>query len=203
MKLCCSPDACLLSPHIALGEAGLGFDPVEVNLATEKTDTGSVFLAANPSGSAPCPQLDRGRSLIECPATVQCVADQAPRKKLASANGSFGRYQLRQWPNFISTEIRKACSPPVDPATGGNGKTSTHKTPQARIGTTAAQLPKAPCPLGETFMVADIYLFVVLSWSSYVGVDLSSWPAFWHFMARAGDCDAAQAAVHAEGLVQG
>jgi glutathione S-transferase len=67
--------------------------------------------------------------------------------------------------------------------------------------TVAEHLNHSPYLLGERFSVADIYLFVTLSWASYVGLDLAPWPALQHFAARIGQRPAVQAALRAEGLL--
>jgi len=111
MKLYFSPGACSLSPHIVLREAGLPFEAVKVDLATKQTADGADFKAINPKGYVPALQLDDGRVLTEGPAIVQYLADQVPAKQLAPANGSWERYRLQEWLNFISTEIHKQFSP--------------------------------------------------------------------------------------------
>lgn len=203
MKLYYSPGACSLSPHIALREAGLPFDLIKVDLKTKRTEGDEDYRTINPNGYVPCLVLHDGRTLTEGPAIVQYVADQAPDKRLAPPNGSFERYQLQQWLNFISTEIHKSYSPLFNPAATNEHKAIARQALEARLATTAQHLTQRPYLLGETFTVADIYLFVTLSWAGYVGIDLAPWPALQHFAARVGQRPAVQQALRAEGLVQG
>ncbi|MFZ2661290.1 MAG: glutathione transferase GstA [Rhodoferax sp.] len=203
MKLYYSPGACSLSPHIALREAGLNFELVQVDLASKKTASGQDYLEINPAGYVPCLQLDDGRMLTEGPAILQYVADQVPGKQLAPANGSFERYHLQQWLNFISSELHKSFSPLFNPAASDDWKTAVRQTLNARLGQVARQLERAPYLLGDQFSVADIYLFVVLGWGAYVNLDLSPWPALQAFMGRVAGREAVQAALRAEGLIKG
>lgn len=203
MKLYYSPGACSLSPHIALREAGLPFDLVQVDLATKKTASGQDYLKINPAGYVPCLQLDDGRTLSEGPAIVQYVADQVPDKQLAPANGSFERYQLQQWLNFISAELHKSFSPLFNPGASDDWKNAVRQTLNARLERVARQLEHAPYLLGEQLSVADTYLFVVLGWSAHVNLDLSPWPSLQAFMGRIAGRDAVQAALRAEGLIGG
>lgn len=203
MKLYYAPGACSLSPHIALREAGLNFELVQVDLQTKKTSAGQDYLAINPAGYVPCLQLDDGRTLTEGPAILQYVADQVPGKQLAPVNGSFERYQLQQWLNFISTEIHKTFSALFNPATSGDAKAAARDLLARRLGLAAQTLQAQPYLLGGTFSVADIYLFVTLSWASYVALDLSPWPSLQAFMGRVGVREGVQAALRAEGLVKG
>ena len=66
----------------------------------------------------------------------------------------------------------------------------------------ANQLEGKQFLLGDTFSVADAYLFVVLSWAPYVGVDLSPWPGLAAYSARITGRPAVQAALRAEGLIK-
>jgi glutathione S-transferase len=203
MKLYYSPGACSLSPHIALREAGLNFELVQVDLATKKTASGQNYLEINPAGYVPCLQLDDGRTLTEGPAILQYVADRAPGKLLAPANGSFERYHLQQWLNFISAELHKSFSPLFNPGASEDWKNAVRQTIAARLGVVATRLKDAPYLLGDSLSVADIYLFVVLGWATYVNLDLSPWPALQAFMGRVGGREAVQAALRAEGLIKG
>ena len=203
MKLYYSPGACSLSPHIALREAGLNFELVQVDLATKKTASGQNYLEINPAGYVPCLQLDDGRTLTEGPAILQYVADRAPGKLLAPANGSFERYHLQQWLNFISAELHKSFSPLFNPGASEDWKNAVRQTIAARLGVVATRLKDAPYLLGDSLSVADIYLFVVLSWGAYVNLDLSPWPVLQAFMGRVGGREAVQAALRAEGLIKG
>lgn len=56
--------------------------------------------------------------------------------------------------------------------------------------------------LGESFTVADAYLFVVLNWSNFVGVDLKRWPHVAAFMTRVASRPAVRTAMLREGLIQ-
>ena len=203
MKLYYSPGACSLSPHIALREAGLNFELGQVDLASKKTASGQDYLEINPAGYVPCLQLDDGRMLSEGPAILQYVADQVPGKHLAPANGSFERYHLQQWLNFISAELHKNFSPLFNPATSDDWKNAVRKTLNSRLGQVARHLQRGPYLLGDQLSVADIYLFVVVGWSAHVNLDISPWPALQAFMGRVGGREAVQAALRAEGLIKG
>lgn len=202
MKLYYAPGACSLSPHIALREAGLNFELVQVDLASKKTASGQDYLEINPAGYVPCLQLDDGRFLSEGPAILQYVADLVPGKQLAPANGSFERYHLQQWLNFISTELHKSFSALFNPAASDDWKNAVRQSLDTRLGQVARQLERAPYLLGDRFSAADIYLFVVLGWGAYVNLDLSPWPALQAFMGRVGGREAVQAALGAEGLIK-
>jgi glutathione S-transferase len=116
MKLYYSPGACSLSPQIALLEAGLPHDLVKVDLRAKKLANGDDYLKINPRGQVPALGLDNGELFTEGPVIVQMIADRAPDKNLAPANGSIERYRLQEWLNFITAELHKNFSPLFQPA---------------------------------------------------------------------------------------
>jgi len=115
MKLYYSPGACSLSPHIAMREAGLAFEPVLASTKSHKLQDGTDYYGINPLGYVPLLELDDGTRLREGPAIVQYIADLAPTKNLAPANGTMSRYRLQEWLTFIGTEIHKSYSPLFNP----------------------------------------------------------------------------------------
>ncbi len=70
----------------------------------------------------PLLELDDGTRLTEGPAIVQYLADRAPQKKLAPANGTIERYKLQEWLNFITSELHKQFSPLFDPSMPDDAK---------------------------------------------------------------------------------
>ncbi len=200
MKLFLKPGACSLSPHIVLEELGLPYQTESVDLKTKQTASGQDFLAINPKGYVPALQLDGGELLTEGPAIVQYLADLAPEKKLAPANGSLQRYQLQSWLTFIGTELHKSCSPFFNPAAPQAMKDMACANLERRLAYVAQQLEGRDYLLGGDFSVADAYLFTVLGWFKYLPVDLSAWPLLQAYQARVAARPAVQAALKAEGL---
>ncbi len=60
MKLHRTPGACSLSPHIALLEAGLPYELVNVDMRAKKLENGEDYLQVNPKGQAPALGPDSG-----------------------------------------------------------------------------------------------------------------------------------------------
>ncbi|AVS72698.1 glutathione transferase GstA [Paracidovorax cattleyae] len=200
MKLYYSPGACSLSPHIALHEAGLAFTPVLASTKSHKLQDGTDFYTINPLGYVPVLELDDGTRLREGPAIVQYIADQAPHKNLAPANGTLARYRLQEWLNFIGTELHKGHSPLFQPNTPDAYKPIVREKLLSRFQWLDEQLAGKEWLMGEHFSVADGYLFTVSSWGKHVGVDLSGLQHLQAYLARVGARPAVQAALKAEGL---
>lgn len=202
MKLYYSPGACSLSPHIVLHEAGLAFTAELASTKTHQLKDGTDYYSINPLGYVPLLVLNDGTQLSEGPAIVQYIADQAPDKQLAPANGSMARYQLQSLLNFISTELHKGFSPLFNPATPADYKPAVIEKLLSRMAWVDGQLAGKPYLMGDTFTVADAYLFTVTGWGAYVKVDLSGFANISAHRARMAARPAVQAALRAEGLLK-
>src|SRR5687767_11617686 len=111
MKLYYLQGACSLAPHIALREAGMTFQLVRYNREKQALDDGGPLEGVNDEGYVPVLELDSGERLTEVTPVLQYIADQAPASKLAPANGTFERYRVQEWLNYIATEVHKSFWP--------------------------------------------------------------------------------------------
>lgn len=202
MKLYYSPGACSLSPHITLREAGLPFDLVLASTKTHKLADGTDYYTINAKGYVPLLELDDGQRLSEGPAIVQYIADQAPASKLAPAFGTMERYRLMEWLNFITTELHKGFSPLFNPAMPEEAKALARAALGKRLAWVDAQLQGKNFLMGDTFTVADAYLFTVAGWGKYVGVDIAPLATLSAYMGRVAARPAVQEALKAEGLLK-
>jgi glutathione S-transferase len=202
MRLYFSPGACSLSPHIVLRELGMDFQPVKVDLGSKKTEEGKDYKAVNPNGYVPALQLEDGRVLTEGPAIVQFLADKKPEAKLAPAAGTFERAKLQEWLNFIGTEVHKTASTLWNPSITPEVRAGAKEKLAVRLGRVDQVLATQPFLLGEQYSVADTYLFVILSWSNHLQVDLTPFKHVQAFQGRVGGRPAVQAALKAEGLLK-
>lgn len=202
MKLYYSPGACSLSPHIVLHEAGLAFTAELASTKTHQLKDGTDYYSINPLGYVPLLVLNDGTQLSEGPAIVQYIADQVPDKQLAPANGSMARYQLQSLLNFISTELHKGFGPLFNPATPADYKPAVIEKLLSRMAWVDGQLAGKQFLMGDTFTVADAYLFTVTGWGAYVKVDLSGFANIIAHRTRMAARPAVQAALRAEGLLK-
>lgn len=202
MKLFFSPGACSLSPHIVARELGLSFELVKVDGKAKRTADDRDYLTINPKGYVPAIELDDGAVLTEGPAIVQYLADQRPDAGLAPANGTLARYRLQEWLGYINSELHKSYSPLFTPGTSDEARAERQAYLRRRYELVDSTLAKQPYLLGETFSVADAYLFVVTNWANFVKLDLSSFTHLMAFQARVAGRPAVQEALAAEGLLR-
>ncbi len=201
MLLYFMPGACSLASRIALIELNLPFDTSKVDTKTGQTDRGVDFRTINPKGYVPALEVEPGTIITENPAILQFIADLG-EPSLAPAAGTIERVRLQEWLNFTSSELHKAFSPWFSGRElAGEALERAQEARDRRIGDVEYALSDDRAfILGDSFTVADAYLFVVLSWSGFIGLDLERWPAVAAYVARVRDRPAVRAALVAEGL---
>lgn len=201
MKLYYSPGACSLSVHIAAREAGLPVSLHKVDLRAKTVDGGGDFLAVNPKGYVPAATFDNGATLTEGPAIIQYIADQKPESKLAPASGTIERARLQEWLNFISTELHKTIGSMFNPAQTAEWKAAMVALAERRLDWMEQQIAGKTWLMGDTFTIADGYLFTVLGWLKHVGMDVARWPHLAAYAGRVAQRPKVQEALKAEGLI--
>jgi glutathione S-transferase len=202
MKLYYSPGACSLSPHIVLREAVIDADLERVDLKKRKTESGVDYTAINPKGQVPALALDNGQTLTEGPAILQYLADQKPESGLAPRNGTFERYRLQEWLNFISSELHKHFGTLFEPAVPHEYKGIARDHISKRFDLVDRHLNSdGPFLMGNHFTVADAYLFVMTTWAELVKIDLGPWRNLNAYANGVAQRPKVQLALREEGLI--
>lgn len=199
MKLYYAPGACSLSPHIVAREAGIPLELERVDLAAKRTASGEDYRAVNPKGYVPALRLDDGSVLTEGPAIVQYLADRKPEAGLAPHAGTIERYRLQEWLGFLNSEIHKTWGALYNP--------KAERAPivsklNARLAFLEGELKGRPYLLPSGFSVADAYLFTLLNWAGFTGVDLKPYPVLVKYAERIGSRSKVREALEAEGLLK-
>lgn len=203
MRLYFKPGACSLSSRIVLTELGLPYDAIKVDTDAGRTESGGDYRAINPKGYVPALQLVGGEVLTENPAILQYLADSNPNAKLAPLAGTLERARLQEWLNFTSAELHKAFAPFFSGRKlDDDEQKQAHAGLDRRIGDVERSLADGRSfALGSSFSVADAYLFVVLNWCNFIGVDLGRWPHVEGFVTRMASRPAVRSAMAKEGLI--
>lgn len=203
MKLYYFPGSCSLSAHVVLREAGVDFELERVDLRSYKTASGTDFRQINPKGYVPALQLDDGQLLTEGAAILQYIADQNPGANLAPENGTLERARLQEYLNFIATELHKSFSVLFKPDSTDEMKQKAKENIEARLAYVESVFADGrPYLLGDTFSVADAYLFAVLNLTNITGISLDRWPDSAALLTRVADREKVRAAMRAEGLTE-
>ncbi|HKS15496.1 MAG TPA: glutathione transferase GstA [Pseudomonas sp.] len=198
MKLYYSPVTCALSPYIVMLESGLEHELAVVDLKTLTLPDGTDFRAINPLGYVPFLETAEGQPLAEGVAIIQYIADQAPEKHLAPANGTFERYQLHSRLNFIATELPKNYDYLFSSTASPETKDKAARALRKHYAFIENILSGQPYFNGEQFSVADAYLFTVTRWATLVDLDLSEFVTVQAYIARLAERPAVRAALEVE-----
>ena len=203
MKLYFSPGACSLAPHIVLREAKQAFTLEKVDTGTHQLADGSDYYAVNRKGQVPVLEMDGGERLTEGPIITQYIADKLARTDLVPAAGTMERYRVMEWQNFITSELHKGFSPLFNKALDAESKKVLSGVLLKKYQWLDEQLAGKAYLTGDTFTVADAYLFTVSNWAKFVGLDLSGLKHVQAFMGRVAERPAVREAMAAEGLLGG
>jgi glutathione S-transferase len=204
MKLFYVPGDGSLSPHIVLREAGLRFDLERVDLTTHRTASGADFLALNPMGEVPVLQLGGPGAavLTDISAILQYLGDRAPEAHLVPAGGTRARCDLQARLDFIARDLH----PQLGSLLHGRLPAAVAARRRGEVGARFLRLQDVlndrAFLMGETFTVADAYLFVMLRWGGLLGIDLGLYPNLEDYAHRIAERPAVAGALAAEGLVE-
>ena len=200
MKLYYMPGACSLAPHIVANEAGIALDLVKVDGKTKQTENEQDFLATNPNGYVPTLVLEDGQTLTEAQVVVQYLADQKPETGLMPPARDMARYRVQQWLAFISSELHKAFSPFFKPGTPEETKTANREHLGRRLKFVDEQLAGKSYLMGDTFTVADAYIWTILGWTKFADIDLAPYANIQKFMGTVAARPAVVKSLKNEGL---
>jgi glutathione S-transferase len=166
MKLYSSPGFTSLADHIAMLEAGIAFDLIKVDIETKQIEGGGLYTDINPKGYVPALVFDDGEVLTENVAILAWIAERAPQ---LAPHGHLGRYRLLEMLSFIATEIHKRF--PTYLSLPEDIREPTAQEIRHWFGFVAARLERGYL-FGETFTVADPYLFQLAWGAAQLGFSL-------------------------------
>lgn len=202
MKLYYSPGACSLAVNIVLNELGLDFDLVKVNLREKTLENGDDFYKISAKGQVPTLELDDGVILTEGVAITQFLADSHPDAGLAPKAPSEQRAQLVGVLNYIAAEFHKSFGPLFNPTASDEVKEFARNVLKTKIDYVNNELEDKNFIYGDSFTIADAYLFTTSRWINAVGLKLSDWKNLAAYEKALRDRPSVYAAMKAEGLVK-
>lgn len=200
MKLYYAPGACSQAPHIILHETGLAHDAERVDLNGKRTETGRDYREINAKGSVPALKLDNGEVLTENAVILQYLGDRAGTDLLPSL-GSFSRYRVLEWVNYITTELHKSFAPLFKRDASEETKTFFRNVIAERLDYVEGQLGDGPFLMGDTLTLPDAYLFVISGWAENM-IGLERWPGLTAFRTRMMERPSVRHVLRFEGLLE-
>lgn len=192
-KLYYTPTSCGAASFISAYVAGVKIDCEEVALATHTTASGADFYSINPKGNVPAIVLDDGTVLNENAATLQWVADQAPGT-VAPEFGTNARYEVIAALSYISSEFHGTIGGLFYPASEEVHKYIREKLAKKFSFLESNLIGQKEFIVGNKFSIADAYLYICLTWTAYLQIDLSPYPNTKAYLERIGALEKVAAA---------
>ncbi|AXI48235.1 glutathione S-transferase [Sulfitobacter sp. SK012] len=187
MKLYFAKRTVSIAVAIGLQESGLDWTAQRVDFGSAE-QTKPEFRAINPKARVPALQLSDGTVLTETGALLDYIAACAPQKGLVPSDPEPAAH-VRSVMYYLASTMH------VNHAHRGRGtrwadQASSHEDMAAKVPQTMAasaayvedECLRGTYVLGETFSIADAYLFVVCSWLEGDGVPLDGLPGITAFM---------------------
>ncbi len=176
-----SPGACSLAAHIAIIDSGLPYQLRRLKFA-ENEQQSAEYLKVNPKGRVPALVTDRG-TLTETTAILLFLAQMAPEKTLAPLDDPFALAKLQGFNSYLSSTVhvnhahgRRATRWADDPTAIEAMKRKVPDTMRAAYRLIEDDMLSGPFVMGETYSIADPYLFVMSSWLKGDGVEMAEFP---------------------------
>lgn len=201
MKLYYKRGACSLTVRILAHELNIPCDYESVDLQTKMTEKGTDYLTINPKGSVPALILENKEVLTENPVILQYLADTYQATQLLPAVGDMNRYRVLEGLNFCCTDMHGGCGPFFNPKIPNELKQEVFlPNLKRKMVIVEKQLTSHAYLTSDEFTLADIYLFVVLTWFPRIGIELAEWPHVVNYMATLKNRKSIQQAMQEEGL---
>jgi glutathione S-transferase len=133
-------------------------------------------------------------------AVLSYIADLNPAAKLAPPPGTLDRYRLLELLAYINSEIHKSFGPLFKSSHSEDIKNFARANLKKRLDWINTALGSKTFLMGGEFTVADAYLYVTLSWTAHVGIDLGQWATLKRYHEQIGERPAVVAARKEEGI---
>jgi glutathione S-transferase len=200
-----APNTSALASHIALEEAGAAFEARRIDFASAE-QTKPEYLAINPKGRVPALVAERG-VLTETPAILAFIAQSYPEARLAPLDDPFAFAELQAFNNFLCATVHVAHAHRMRGYRWADEPDALEamrkKVPQS-VGACYAlierELLRGPWVMGETYTIADPYLFTLAGWMEGDGVDPRAFPRVYDHRSRMSERAAVRRTLASEGM---
>jgi glutathione S-transferase len=180
-KLYYAPDTCALAPHIALEEAGAPFEAILVDTPCGEQRT-PAYLAINPKGRVPALVTPQG-ILTENPALLAFIAQTFPAAKLAPIDDPFAFARVQAFNSYLCSTVHPAHAHgrrgprwADNPESWADMKQKVPGNMADCMGLIEREMLAGPWVMGDSYTIADPYLFTITLWLEADGVDITRFP---------------------------
>jgi glutathione S-transferase len=181
LKLFYVPGSCARASHIALREASADFELRLVDFGAEEQRT-AAYRDINPKGRVPVLETDRG-ALTETPAILAYIAQSYPDAALAPLNDAFEFARMQAFNNYLCATVHVAHAHGRRPerwADDADAQAELRSKASGRVAECFELIENrfftGPWVLGESYCVADAYLFTLTQWLRVNQIDSADFP---------------------------
>ena len=186
LNLFFAPNTISVAVAIALEEIGASYTTKRVDFSSAE-QTGDAYLAINPKGRVPTLQTQDGL-ITETGAILEYVHALNPAKGLVPSD-TFQAAKMREAMFYFASTMHVNHAHKLRGVRWANNaeswedmRSKVAETMTASCDYVERSLLKGPYLLGETFSLADAYLFVINTWLAGDGVDVTQFPKIQTFM---------------------
>jgi len=186
MKLYYAKGTIAIATAIALHEAGLDFEPVHLDFRAGE-QTGPEYQAINPKGRVPALVTDQG-ILTETGAILDYIADIAPAAGLRPS-GPYEAAKMREAMCYLASTMHVNHAHKMrshrwasEESSFADMKAKSVQTMTESATHVENHMLQGPYVLGETFSLADPYLYVACNWLEGDGVTVADYPKITAFI---------------------
>jgi glutathione S-transferase len=180
---------CALASHIALEESGAPYVLKRVDFASKEQQSPD-YLKVNPKGRVPALVTQSG-ILTETPAILAFIAQSFPLAALAPLDDPFAFAELQSFNAYLCASVHVAHAHRLRGSRWAD-EASSFADMQRKIPETVGacfdlietQMLKGPWVMGDSYTVADPYLFTIGQWLEGDSVDPKTFPRFYEHRMR-------------------
>jgi glutathione S-transferase len=194
---------CSLASHIALEDAGAEYELRRIDFATTEQQS-PEYLKINPKARVPAMVTERG-ILTETPAMLAFIAQSYPEAKLAPLDDPFAFAEIQAFNSYLCSSLHVAHAHRMrghrwasEESSFEDMRRKVPETVSAGFEVIEKEMFKGPWVMGETYTIADPYLFTIAQWMEKDGVDPGRFPKVADHRARMAERANVKAAIEVE-----
>ncbi|QIE57194.1 glutathione S-transferase [Pikeienuella piscinae] len=198
-----TPRTCALASHIALEEAGVDHELRKIDFGASEQQSDN-YLKVNPKARVPALVTPRG-VLTETPAILAYIAQINPDAGLAPLDDAFAFAEIQAINSYLCSTLHVAHAHRMrgsrwasEDASFEDMKRNAPRAISACYDLIETTMFRGPWVMGETYTIADPYLFTVAEWIEGDGVDPARIPRIIEHRARMAERPAVRKAIAAE-----
>jgi len=198
-----APNTCALASHIALKDARAEFEARRIDFSKGEQQSPD-YLDINPKGRVPA-LVTPGGVITETPAILAFVAQRFPLARLAPLDDPFAFAEMQSFNSYLCSTVhvahahgRRGTRWADEPSSIEDMKRKVPQTMAACFDLIEAKMLKGPWAMGDSYSIADAYLYTMGLWLEGDGVDTSRLPRVMEHRARMQERDSVKAATAEE-----